>query len=74
MLDYKDGVSPVLDIVATNELIPLHYIPEIIRLNETVRLEWWSRKFGVSLQNLSVAVTAVGGDPEAVRAFLRKRT
>ena len=43
-----------------------------INLNEDYEVRDWSKKFGVSAEELKKAVQAVGNDAEKVRQHLRK--
>ena len=46
--------------------------PNFINVNEAWELDYWSRKFGVTAQQLKDAVKAVGTSVEKVKKYLGK--
>ncbi len=45
---------------------------DLINTNENYEVEYWSKKFGVSPEELKSAVKAVGNSAKAVEAHLNK--
>lgn len=45
---------------------------DLINTSENYEVEYWSKKFGVSSEELKAAVKAVGNSVEAVRKKLNK--
>jgi len=45
---------------------------DLINTNENYEVEYWSKKFGVSPEELKSAVKAVGNSAKAVEAHLKK--
>jgi len=45
---------------------------DLINTSENYELEYWSNKFGVSIEQLKVAVKAVGNSAAKVEQYLKK--
>ncbi|MEO6632285.1 MAG: DUF3606 domain-containing protein [Mucilaginibacter sp.] len=44
----------------------------LINTNENYEVEYWSKKFGVTAEELKSAIKAVGSSAKAVEAYLNK--
>ena len=45
---------------------------DLINISENYEVEYWSKKFGVTAEQLKAAVKAVGNSAEAVKTRLNK--
>lgn len=54
----------------TDRQVPAN--PESININEELELNWWSKEFKVSADQLKEAVDSVGNFPGAVKYYLMK--